>query len=77
MHDNYKEVNIAALQKEPESVLATWKQALRTRKEHLRAEVYDFDYLNKFIYVESYGTKQVLVALNFIKVERFSSYLRP
>lgn len=71
MHDNYKEVNVATQQKDPESVLAMWKTALKIRQDHGdvlihgQFEIVDCDNLNTFTYVKSYEGKQVLVALNF------------
>lgn len=53
-----------------------WKRALKLRKEHGdvlvhgQFEVDDFDNLNTFTYIKSFGEKRVLVALNFSDVEQ-------
>jgi oligo-1,6-glucosidase len=76
VHDNYKEINVAAQQKDPESVLAMWKQVLKIRKEHGdvlihgQFEIADFDNLNTFTYVKRYEGKRVLVVLNFSEGEQ-------
>ena len=71
VHDNYKDVNVAAQEKDPNSVLAFWKKMLRLRKEHAdvlvygQFEIFDYEDPNTFMYVKEYQGKEVLVALNF------------
>jgi oligo-1,6-glucosidase len=71
VHDNYKEVNVAAAQKDPDSILATWKQMLRLRKQYRDVlvygsfEIYNMEDPNVFSYVKSFEDTKILVALNF------------
>jgi oligo-1,6-glucosidase len=76
VHDNYEEVNIAAQEKDPHSVLAFWKKMLKLRKDHAdvlvhgQFELFDYEDLNIFTYVKDYQGKKVLVALNFSDEEQ-------
>jgi oligo-1,6-glucosidase len=76
VHDNYKEVNIAAQEKDPNSVLTFWKKVLTIRKEHAdvlvhgQFELFDYENLNTFWYVKDYQGKKLLVALNFSDEEQ-------
>jgi oligo-1,6-glucosidase len=76
VHDNYKEVNVAAQEKDPNSVLSMWKKVLKIRKEHDdilvhgHFELIDLENPNTFTYVKDYGGKMALVALNFTNEEQ-------
>ena len=73
VHDNYKEVNVMAAQKDPDSILVVWKHMLRLRKEHrdvlvyCRFEMYNMEHLSVFTYVKSFVDMKILVVLNFSK----------
>lgn len=60
VRDNYKEVNVAAQEKDPHSVLAFWKKVLKIRKEHSdvlvhgQFELFDFENINTFTYVKDH-----------------------
>ena len=75
VHDNY-EVNVAAAQKDPDSILAMWKQMLRLRKQYRDVlvygsfEIYNMEDLNVFTYVKSFEDTKILVALNFSSEEQ-------
>lgn len=75
VHDNY-EVNVAAAQKDPDSILAMWKQMLRLRKQYRDVLVYgsfeicNMEDLNVFTYVKSFEYTEILVALNFSSEEQ-------
>jgi glycosidase len=67
VHDNYREVNVAAQEEDPNSVLAFWEMVLKIRKEHAndlvhgQFELFDYENLNTFTYVKDYRGKKVLV----------------
>lgn len=72
--DSYKEINVAQQEKDPQSVLNFWRQALKLRKEHDELFVFGhFELLdpkneNTFVYTkQAYdgGHGKALVALNW------------
>lgn len=77
VHDNYGEVNVAAQQGDPDSVLGFWKRVLALRKAHADVLVYggfevcDYENLKTFTYVKTAREEEggrrrtVLVVLNF------------
>ena len=71
VNDDYKEVNVAAQERSPDSVLNFWKQALKLRKEHANVlvhglfEMFDHDNLKTFAYGKTYDGKKVFVVCNF------------
>jgi oligo-1,6-glucosidase len=75
VHENYKEVNVAAAQKDPDSILAMWKRVLKLRKEYRDVlvygnfEIYNMDDLKVFTYVKSFEGTKILVILNFSSEE--------
>ena len=76
VHDNYKEVNVEAQEKDPESLLTFWKRVLKLRKEHADVLVHGTfevqDYANEatFTYIKESEGKKVLVMLNFTDNEQ-------
>ena len=76
MHDNYKEINVAAQESDPESVLAMWKKVLKMRKKHAdvlihgQFEIHDMDNPNTFTYIKDYHGKRALIVLNFSDEEQ-------
>jgi len=76
VNDTYKEINVEAQQKDPDSVLAFWKKMLKLRKQradvlvHGNFEVQDYENLSTFTYVKEKDGKKVLVALNFTNEEQ-------
>jgi alpha-glucosidase len=76
VNDTYKEINVEAQQKDPDSVLAFWKKTLKLRKQHADVlvhgnfEVHDYENLSTFTYVKEKDGKKVLVALNFTDGEQ-------
>lgn len=62
---------MAAAQKDPDSILATWKRVLELRKEYRDMlvyssfEIYNIEDLSVFTNVKSFGGTKVLVSLNF------------
>jgi alpha-glucosidase len=79
VHDNYTEVNVAAQEKDPKSVLSFWKEVIKLRREyadvlvHGQFELYEYEDLNTFTYVKDYRGKKVLVVLNFSNDEQVFS----
>lgn len=71
IHDQYKEVNVEAQEKDANSVLSFWKFLLRLRKEHRDVFVYgsfdllDPDNVNSIVYKKHLHDKTALVAVNF------------
>jgi glycosidase len=76
VHDNYKEINVAAAQKDPDSILAMWKQMLRLRKQYRDVlvygsfEIYNMEDLKVFTYVKPFEDTKILVALNISSEEQ-------
>ena len=76
VHDNYKEINVAAAQKDPNSILAFWKQVLKMRKEYRDVlvygsfEIYNMEDLGVFTYVKSFEDTKIVVLLNFSSEEQ-------
>ena len=74
--DNYKEINVEAQLKDPNSVLAFWKRVLKLRKQyadvlvHGSFEVHDFENLATFTFVKEKDGKKVLVVLNWSDEEQ-------
>jgi oligo-1,6-glucosidase len=75
VHENYKDVNVAAAQKGPESILAMWKRVLKLRKDYRDVlvygtfEIYNMEDLKVFTYVKSFEGRNILVLLNFSSEE--------
>jgi alpha-glucosidase len=59
VHDNYKEVNVAAQQKEHDDILV-----------HGQFEIFDIENLNTFAYLKDYEGKLAFAALNFSNEEQ-------
>lgn len=76
LNDFYKEINVEAQQKDPNSVLSFWQRVLKLRKEHADVlvhgsfAVYDYENPSTFTYVKEKGSKKVWVVLNFTKEEQ-------
>jgi oligo-1,6-glucosidase len=76
VHDDYKDINVALQQNNPQSVLSMWKKVLKLRKEHAAVlihgqfELHDGGNLSTFTFVKDYHGKRVLVALNFSDEEQ-------
>ncbi|GAB7366888.1 hypothetical protein MBLNU230_g1250t1 [Neophaeotheca triangularis] len=70
-NDSYREINAAAQEGDPSSVLAFWKLLLQIRKKYLDTFVFgDFQCLdsenqNTFTYSKKYQDQKVIVVLNF------------
>lgn len=75
VHENYTEVNVAAAQNDPDSMLAMWSRVLKLRKEYREVlvygsfEIYDMEDPKVFTYVKSFKAISVLVLLNFSSEE--------
>lgn len=71
VNDDYQEVNVAAQEKNPDSVLHFWKQMLKLRKKHADVlvhglfEMFDHDNLKTFAYGKKFDDKRVFVVCNF------------
>jgi oligo-1,6-glucosidase len=71
VHDNYKEVNVAAQLDDADSVLRFWKRMTGLRKEYRdlliygQTEVDDMENLETFTYTKTYGEQIAVVVLNF------------
>ena len=70
-NDSYHEINVAAQQKDPKSVLAFWKSMLQLRKQfvdvfvHGTFEMFDASGDKTIVYGKTFGKNRVLVHLNF------------
>lgn len=75
VHENYTEVNVAAAQNDPGSMLAMWSRVLKLRKEYREVlvygsfEIYDMEDPKVFTYVKSFEATSILVLLNFSSEE--------
>jgi glycosidase len=69
----YKEINVAAQENDPESVLSFYKKMIQFRREHCDLLVYgtfellDMDNEQTITYLKGDGDKQAVVTLNFTK----------
>lgn len=80
VHDEYPAINVAAQEKDADSVLSFYKRALRLRKEHKDIFVYgSFELVNPegtemFVYRKRDEEKTALVVLNFTTKEQRMEY---
>lgn len=78
VHKNYQSVNYASLEKDPSSLLHTYRQLIWLRKDNPALSYGDFEFYNKvpkgvLAYFRRYEGKTILVALNMTsKNYRFS-----
>jgi glycosidase len=69
----YKEINVAAQENDPESVLSFYKKMIKFRRQHKDLLVYGkFELLDKeneqtIVYLKADGNRQAVIALNFTK----------
>lgn len=76
VNDDYAQVNVAAQEKSPQSVLAFWKDMIQMRKAHADLFIHAyFDVLEPdspyaFFYSKTCGSERAIVALNFTKERR-------
>lgn len=77
VHDNYKEINVAAQEKDADSPLAFWKKMLKFRKQYpdLTIEgdfkIWDMRRLETFTYTKEKNGKTLLVVLNMSDGEEY------
>lgn len=76
VHDLYREINVAKQLDDPNSTLNFWKDMIRFRKQHSEVlvhgtfEAYDIENEKTFVFVKRFGSKRVVVALNFSSEEQ-------
>lgn len=76
VHDAYKEINVAAQEKDEGSALNFWKRMLKLRKEYRELFVhgifnpFDLDDENTFIFLKEFGNQRSLTVLNFSDAEQ-------
>ena len=77
VHDNYKEINVAAQEKDANSPLAFWKKMLKLRKQYPELmiegefKIWDIRNLETFTYTKEKNGKTLLVVLNMSDGEEY------
>jgi len=77
VHDNFKEINVAAQEKDENSPLSFWKKMLKFRKQYPELtiegnfKIWDMQNLETFTYTKEKDGKKLLVILNMSNGEEY------